>query len=604
MKPIIDELYQIIQNKKKPIVVDNPSTLEHLEAALLNKECSRILSKYCFENLPKSMPCLDTDMRSIYYLMRDILIFGAIFLIGFILYLIHFCCIGSITRVLFVIGYGLIAGTALTSFHAIAHECMHEIFLTNKNINHIVGFIISTLLGIPYHSVCFSHAKHHRYVNHLFYGETMIPYNVAIDSKDEHFHKDIFHYIKKIIIQAKFKLYTYNRGIFALVNIILTLLFGVDLYLLFNVGGGRIDYRTKKEIKCNQPRDHYRSNSVIFLESQENFVRLSTLGIIALWLTVICVFSSYPMTTFCFYILPRLISNAWIVMYSWIAHTDMNVPYYGPKAFNRFKSNISVISSSYGLFLDHLHHHIGLNATIHHLCPQIPHYLCRSFITTIRDDILSDARLIDMYSKLDELYPTYRKLMTCIKGCSTVMKELGIMTETNSNNLMTQVSVDLDQMNDKDYFRKMCLNRTDISSVKKLRSLFQSVKKYEKRLEDTFCEFELTLTLTNLIEMIRICKQDDCTTDDATKRAIKMDEFTVDMLVGPDCVSQGTYLTSSKNKSSVQNTLTLKKFVDTYRYKQNVNSILEKLVQNSIMCQFIKEPMDRTVYYQGFNSVH
>lgn len=589
MKPIIDEIYQIIQNKKKPTAFDTTTSLEHLEASLLNKICSQILSNYCFKNLPESLPCINTNLRSVYYLLRDVLIYGSIFLIGFIIYLVSFTHSGLITQFLFVIMYGILAGTTLTSFHVLVHECIHETFLTNKNMNHIVGFLISTSLGIPYHSVCYSHAKHHRYVNHLFYGENMIPYNISEDSRDQKDNSDVFTYIRKIIMNMKLWLYQCNRGIFSLINIITTLIFGVDMYLLFNIGGGRIDYRTKKKIKPNLPRDHYRSNSIIFLESQENFVRISTFGIIAVWLLVIYTFTSHPVTTFCFYLFPRIVANAWIVMYSWIAHTNMNIPYHGPKSFNKFKSNVSVISSSYGQFLDHLHHNIGLNATIHHLCPSIPHYLCRSLIPTIKNNVLSDAKLMNLYNKLDDVYPTYRKLITCIKSCTKIIKELEIVIDSKSDRPLSQVLKDLEKMTDKDYFREKCMNKTELSFVKNLRLTFQSIKKYENKINNIFCEYELTLSMTNLLEIVRASRCDDPgdkNDDNVLKKIKNIDDFTVDQ---------------SQTK---QNTMTLKKFVDMYRYKENTNTILEKLIQNSIMCQFIEGPMDETVYYKGFNHTH
>jgi fatty acid desaturase len=591
MKPIIDELYLMIQNKKKPIIINNTSTLEHLVAALLNKKCSQILSKYRFKNLPESLPSIDTNLLSIYYLLRCILICGSIFSVGLIIYLVSFrhqgfnqgFNQGFVQRLIFIIVYGLIAGTSLTSFHVIVHECIHEMFITNKSINHLLGFIISTMMGIPYHSVCFSHAKHHNYVNHMVYGENMIPYNISDDEKD---------CVKKLIMRMKLRLYGYNRGVFSLINIIMTLMIGVDMYLLFNIGGGRIDYRTKKDINFNSPRDHYRSDSVIFLESQENFVRISTLGIILIWFAVICVFLSYPMTIMCFYIFPRAVSNAWMVIYSWIAHTDINVPYHGAKTFNKFKSDVSVISSSYGLFLDHSHHHIGLNAVIHYLCPSMPHYLCRSFIQMIRDDVLSETKLIEMYNKLDDMYPTYRKLLLCIKSCTNIIKELGIGVNSKSTRPMTHIAMDLEHMTDKEYLTKMCKNGRNPYSIKKLRSMIQNIKKYEKRINNVFREFGLVLTLQNLIEIVGICGHNG-----------DSDNRTVDVATDVDYASQVTYLTFAKKNSPTQDILTLKKFVDMYRYKENTHPIFEKLVKDSIMCQFVEGSMDRTVYYKGFNNV-
>lgn len=69
----------------------------------------------------------------------------------------------------------------MTGLWVIAHECGHGAFSDSELINDIVGLPLHSFLLVPYFGWKYTHAKHHKYTNHLIHGETHVP--ATLDQK-------------------------------------------------------------------------------------------------------------------------------------------------------------------------------------------------------------------------------------------------------------------------------------------------------------------------------------------------------------------------------------------------------------------------------------
>ena len=49
----------------------------------------------------------------------------------------------------------------------LAHECGHQAFTPNKQLNNVIGFILHTMLFVPYFSWQYTHAQHHARTGNL-----------------------------------------------------------------------------------------------------------------------------------------------------------------------------------------------------------------------------------------------------------------------------------------------------------------------------------------------------------------------------------------------------------------------------------------------------
>jgi omega-6 fatty acid desaturase (delta-12 desaturase) len=71
--------------------------------------------------------------------------------------------------------YSAVTGTVAMGLWVLAHECGHGAFSPNKKLQDAIGFVLHSIMLVPYYSWQRSHAVHHRYTNHMELGETHVP---------------------------------------------------------------------------------------------------------------------------------------------------------------------------------------------------------------------------------------------------------------------------------------------------------------------------------------------------------------------------------------------------------------------------------------------
>jgi fatty acid desaturase len=70
--------------------------------------------------------------------------------------------------------------------------------------------------------------------------------------------------------------------------------------------------------------------------------------------------ASSPMTVAALYLGPYLCCNFWLVLYTWLQHTDVDVPHFEGDDWNLVKGGFMTIDRPYGPVLDFLHHKVRL----------------------------------------------------------------------------------------------------------------------------------------------------------------------------------------------------------------------------------------------------
>lgn len=75
-----------------------------------------------------------------------------------------------------------------------------------------------------------------------------------------------------------------------------------------------------------------------------------------------------------YYFVPLFVFATWLTVVTFLHHhdPDVDLPWYGDKAWNYVKGNLSSVDRSYGV-LHWLIHNIGTHQ-VHHLFPKIPQY--------------------------------------------------------------------------------------------------------------------------------------------------------------------------------------------------------------------------------------
>ena len=287
---------------------------------------------------------------------------------------------------------GIIQGTIWTGLWILAHECGHGAFSKYKIINNIFGYITHSFLLVPYYSWQYSHKKHHKYTNHVIKGEAFLPI----------YKSSLYISILRYII------YIIGNTIFTFLQIIGYLLLGWPSYLFLYITGGRTQYDLTKKLNRYGLMTHFLPCQ-IFPPKVYRSVIYSTIGC---FITLLIIYNLYcnDVDIIYHYISPYLIVNSWLVLYTWLQHTDKNIPHYGTDVFTFEIGAISTIDRNYPYIIDQLHHHIGTTHVVHHIDYKIPHYRAVR-ATEIIKEVLGDT----MYrkSKNSILYDLWNVSKTC-----------------------------------------------------------------------------------------------------------------------------------------------------------------------------------------------
>jgi len=200
------------------------------------------------------------------------------------------------------------------------------------------------------------------------------------------------------------------------------LLFGWPAYLLFHATGR--DY--------GRHTDHFQPSSPIFDAKQFWQIITSDVGIFLM--LGLLGYSSYVWSVGAvirFYGIPYLFVNGWLVLYTYLHHTDTYVPYYRGSEWNFLRGALSTVDRNYGIF-DYFHHDIGNTHVCHHIFSRMPHY--HSIEATE-----SMTSILGKYYLKDET-PFFKALWRVAQSCQcvddtgdVVFYKKKVQTEKNKN---------------------------------------------------------------------------------------------------------------------------------------------------------------------------
>lgn len=290
--------------------------------------------------------------------------------------------------------YAAVTGTVATGSWVVAHECGHGAFSDNKKLQDAVGYVLHSLLLVPYFSWQRSHAVHHMRTNHLSEGETHVPKRADIPSGGF-----------GLTLKEKF------GNVFGIINLIGVLGFGWPAYLINGASGGPVRGKTNHF----NPRAGAQGRHALFPGKwagkvwQSDVGIAATVGLLGYW--VYAAGSVWPMLAL--YMGPYMVVNAWLVGYTWLQHTDVDIPHFDEK-WSWAKGTFMTVDRPYGPVLDFLHHRIGSTHVAHHVNHTIPHYNALEATNILK------AKFPDLY--LYDPTPIHKALWRINTKCIAVRK--------------------------------------------------------------------------------------------------------------------------------------------------------------------------------------
>jgi fatty acid desaturase len=304
--------------------------------------------------------------------------------------------------------YAAVTGTVAMGLWVLAHECGHGAFSPNKKLQDAIGFILHSILLVPYFSWQRSHAVHHQYTNHMELGETHVPEELSEVGSYQTRQK----LLETFGDETGIKVWGALQGF-------LHLGVGWPGYLLLGATGGP-DRGMTNHFYPNPLTTPPNPKKELFPGNWKEKVYQSDIGIAA----VVGALVAWTATrgfgeVMALYGGPLLVINAWLVLYTWLQHTDTDVPHFTDEDHNFVRGALHTIDRPYdkmdpwGL-IDFLHHKIGSTHVAHHFDSSIPHYKAQAATEAIAKNFP------ELY--LYEPTPIFEALWRVCKGCAAVEK--------------------------------------------------------------------------------------------------------------------------------------------------------------------------------------
>ena len=308
-----------------------------------------------------------STLRGLSYVARDLCM---VFATGYAAYsLIPLLPKSFIVRMAAWALYSFIQGCICTGVWVLAHECGHNAFSPSNRINAVVGWILHSALLVPFFSWKYSHGKHHKATGHLDKDMVFVPktrtYKIAARGMDP---KDFDQGTEES--ESRFYDLIEETPLKTFIDVVKQQLFGWPVYLFTNATGGKVE--SDAPAWCV---NHFVPSSPLFSPSQYWQIVLSDVG---LFCTLFALYSTAQVVGWwnvaLYYGVPYLWVNHWLVLITFLQHTDPALPHYRDAAWTFERGAAATIDRDFGFIGRHVFHGIIETHVSHHLCSRIPFY--------------------------------------------------------------------------------------------------------------------------------------------------------------------------------------------------------------------------------------
>ncbi|KAF8272230.1 fatty acid desaturase-domain-containing protein [Lactarius quietus] len=272
--------------------------------------------------------------------------------------------------------YGFTTGLVATGLWVIAHECGHQAFSESKFINNLVGWILHSGLGVPYHSWRITHGKHHASTGHMTQDQVFVPRTrsqwglPAFNPDGENL---LGSNIKTEVLKELHEAIG-DSPIGTLFGSASYLLVGWPMYLIRNAASQR---------RYPKGTNHFNPRATMFAPHQFGQIVLSDIGIL-LWIGALAAWTYHSgfSQVARLYLVPYLWVNHWLVMITFLQHTDPLLPHYRSEEFTFPRGALATLDRNLlgdlGSFMGWIGatttHGISETHVAHHVSSKIPHY--------------------------------------------------------------------------------------------------------------------------------------------------------------------------------------------------------------------------------------
>ncbi|PBK77234.1 hypothetical protein ARMSODRAFT_268585 [Armillaria solidipes] len=296
---------------------------------------------------------------------------------------------GVLVRSFLWLAYWWVQGLVWAGIFCLGHDAGHGTLYRSTRMNNLVGFVLHTALLIPYYAWRATHHAHHKATSSMERDENYVPYlrsDFGLPSKE------------------KARQFDYNEvfeetPIYTLSRMLIMQGFGWWVYLAKNTMGSKM---------YSPGTNHFDPDSPLFKPEQRNAIIISDIGLVAM---VLLLAYAGPSFFFKYYLIPYLLTNHWIVMFTYLHHSDPTIPHYRKAEWSFLRGAAATVDRPLlGWMGRFFFHNISHDHVAHHFFSSAPFYNGPA-ITQIVKNVLGASY---NYDSTPSFYALYRSFTQCL----------------------------------------------------------------------------------------------------------------------------------------------------------------------------------------------
>ncbi|KAI1860332.1 uncharacterized protein JN550_011598 [Neoarthrinium moseri] len=299
--------------------------------------------------------------------------------------------------------YGFAQGLVGTGIWILAHECGHGAFSLHRSLNDVVGWVLHSLLMVPYFSWKFSHARHHMYTGHMERDMAFVP-----ATKEIHEHK-----VARLSWLGIDPEMVEDAPIVNFVKLMAHQLFAWQTYLLFNISAGPKSLQRKG---AWWRLSHFEPTGAVFRPQEALYVLITDIGLALVGYALYAAAQQIGgWTTFLLYGVPYFWVHHWLIAITYLHHNHPDVKHFDAEGWTFVKGALATIDRDFGWIDRHLFHGIIGTHVVHHLFARIPFYYAEEATEAIKPVVG------DLYHRDERSF--YGQLWSVFNNCKYVEKD-------------------------------------------------------------------------------------------------------------------------------------------------------------------------------------
>ncbi|KAF8911392.1 fatty acid desaturase-domain-containing protein [Mucidula mucida] len=280
-------------------------------------------------------------------------------------------------------------GFAFAGIWCLGHEAGHDALSPYRIVNGVVGTILHTFVGTPYFAWRATHRTHHKGTNHMDRDETYLPPT----------RKDFKLPDGKVAVRMDYVEMLAETPAFTIFKLVVRQFLGFQLYLLHNRKGNS---------KYPPWTSHYLPSSLLFKPEQRWYIIYSNIALCAMTSILgVCVHQFGWTAVVKYYLMPWLFQHNWMVMFTYLQHSDPTIPYYRGNEWTFARGALATVDRPlFGWVGRELLHNISTDHVAHHFFASIPFYNLPQVTAAIKP-VLGDYYNYDSTGVLRALWRSF-----------------------------------------------------------------------------------------------------------------------------------------------------------------------------------------------------